>query len=90
MTQQSDRLPHKLTLNRREQLTVTGVDEILGFDEHTVILRTDLGLLCIHGEELELKELSVEAGQTSLSGKINAIIYEEPRNRRGLFRHRQE
>ena len=86
MTQQTDRLPHKLTLNRREQLTVTGVDEILGFDEHTVILHTDLGLLCIHGEELELKELSVEAGQMALTGKVSAMIYEQPRTKSGLFR----
>lgn len=89
MTQQTDRLPHKVTLNRREQLTVTGVDEILGFDAHAVVLHTDLGLLCIHGEGLELKELSVEAGQMALTGKVNAMVYEEPRPQRGLFRRRQ-
>ena len=54
MAQQIDRLPHKLTLNRREQLTVTGVDEIIGFDENTVVLQTELGMLYVHGEGLQV------------------------------------
>lgn len=90
MADHIDRLPHKLTVNRREQLTVTGVDEILGFDENTVVLHTDLGTLNIHGQQLQLKELSVDSGQMAVSGHICAMIYEEPRRRRGLFRRTQE
>lgn len=90
MAQQTDRLPHKLTLNRREQLTVTGVDEIIGFDENTVVLHTELGTLCIHGENLQLKELSVDSGQTAVTGQISALVYQEPRSRRGLFGRSRE
>ena len=87
---QTDRLPHKLTCNRREQLTVTGVEEIIGFDETTVVLRTDLGTLYIHGDGLQLKELSVDSGQTAVLGQINAMIYEQPRARRGRFGRKQD
>ena len=90
MAQQTDRLPHKLTLNRREQLTVTGVDEIIGFDETTVALHTELGTLYIHGEGLQLKELSVDSGQTAVLGQINAMIYEHPRTRRGRLGRKQD
>lgn len=86
---QTDRLPHKLTLSKREQLTVTGVDEIIGFDENTVLLQTDLGTLQIHGQALQLKELSVDSGQMAVTGQISALIYEELRPRRGLFGRRQ-
>lgn len=89
LAQQTDRLPHKLTLNRREQLTVTGVEEIIGFDETTVVLQTDMGTLHIHGEGLQLKELSVDSGQTAVTGHISAMIYQELRPRRGLFSRRQ-
>ena len=89
LAQQTDRLPHKLTLNRREQLTVTGVDEIIGFDETIVALHTDLGTLHIHGQQLQLKELSVDSGQMAVTGQISALIYEEPRSRRGLLGRRQ-
>ena len=85
MAQQTDRLPHKLTLNRREHLTVTGVDEILGLDETSVVLHTDQGTLYIHGQALQLKELSVEAGQVILTGQVNAMVYQEPRRRTSLF-----
>ena len=87
---QTDRLPHKLTCNRREQLTVTGVDEIIGFDETTVVLHTELGILYIHGEGLQLKELSVDSGQTAVLGQINAMVYEQPRVRRGRFGRKQD
>lgn len=89
MDLQTDRLPHKLTLNRREQLTVTGVDEILGLDETTVALHTELGTLYIHGQGLQLKEFSVEAGQVTLTGQVSALIYREPRVSRPLFRRGQ-
>ena len=36
-------LPHKLTLNERKQLSMTGVSEVVNFDETTVVLRTQLG-----------------------------------------------
>ena len=89
MAQQTDRLPHKLTLNRREQLTVSGVDEIIRFDETAGALHTDLGTLHIHGQDLQLKELSLESGQMAVTGQISALIYEEPRTHRGWFGRRQ-
>ena len=79
MALQTDRLPHKLTCNRREQLTVTGVEEIIGFDETTVVLRTDLGTLLVQGSQLQLKTLSVEGGNVEVTGTITALAYEEPR-----------
>jgi sporulation protein YabP len=90
LAQQTDRLPHKLTLNRREQLTVTGVDEVIGFDETAVILRTELGALHIHGQQLQLKELSVDSGQMAVTGQISALVYEEPRSRGGWFGRRKD
>ena len=78
-------LPHKLTLNRREELTLTGVTEVVSFDDTSVILKTQLGILNVSGADLVLKTLSVEGGQVSVSGKVSALIYEEPRPE-GFFR----
>ena len=50
-------MPHKLTLNERRQLTVTGVTEVISFDEAAVILRTQSGALHIQGRNLQLKKL---------------------------------
>lgn len=72
-------LPHKLTLNERRQLTMTGVSEVVSFDDTAVILRTQLGTLSIQGKDLQLKTLSLEGGQVAVDGTISALYYEEPR-----------
>ena len=76
-------LPHKLTLEGRSKLTMTGVTEVVSFDENAVFLHTTLGDLLVQGEELKLKTLSVEGGQVSVEGKISAMAYEEPRRTGG-------
>lgn len=72
-------LPHKLTLNQREDLNLTGVTEVVSFDESAVVLKTNLGTLTVLGENLVLKTLSVEGGQVAVSGHISSLQYEEPR-----------
>ena len=79
------KLPHKLTLNQRESLNLTGVTEVVSFDDGAVILKTHLGTLHVLGENLVLKTLSVEGGQVSVSGHICSMVYEEPRPE-GFFR----
>lgn len=72
-------LPHKLTLNQREDLTMTGVTEVVSFDDTAVILKTHLGTLTVQGQDLVLKTLSVEGGQVAVSGHVSSLFYEEPR-----------
>ena len=74
-----DQFPHKLTLNERKSLTMTGVTEVLRFEETAVVLRTTLGLLTVQGQDLKLKTLSLEGGQVAVDGQIFALVYEEPR-----------
>ena len=74
-----DELPPDLTLKDRQKLTVTAVTEVVSFDETAVVLQTGLGVLMVHGQGLQLKELSVEGGQTCVEGTISALVYEEPR-----------
>ena len=76
-------MPHKLCLDERSKLTMSGVTEVVSFDESTVVLRTELGTLMIHGRDLQLKNLSLDGGQVAVDGHICALIYEEPRDRSG-------
>lgn len=75
----STHLPHKLCLNERKELTMTGVTEVVSFDDSTVVLRTALGTLLIQGQQLQLKTLSLDGGQVAVEGSICALTYEEPR-----------
>ena len=86
MAEQTLVLPHKLTLNERKALTMTGVTEVVSFDENAVILRTGLGTLLVQGKDLQLKTLSIDGGQVAVDGLITALVYEEPSQTRGLLR----
>ena len=85
---EEEHLPHRLQLSERKNLTMTGVTEVVSFDETAVILQTSMGLLIVQGQQLQLKNLSLEGGQVSVEGTISALSYEEPRQSgwRRLFR----
>jgi sporulation protein YabP len=72
-------MPHKLVLNERKLLTVTGVTEVVSFDDATVIAHTELGTLVVQGKDLQLKTLLPEGGQVTVEGTIATLMYEEPR-----------
>ena len=83
-----EHLPHELQLNERKKLTMPGGTEVVSFDETAVVLQTSLGLLIVQGQQLQLKNLSLEGGQVAVEGAISALSYEEPRQGgwRRLFR----
>ena len=56
-------LPHKLTLEERTKLSVSGVEEVESFDDDRIELRTVRGRLMITGEGLHIGKLSLETGE---------------------------
>ena len=81
-----ERKGHDLRLEDRSKLTMTGVTEVVSFEETGVLLRTALGTLVIQGRDLQLKTLSLEGGQVAVEGSISALLYEEPRAAGGWLR----
>lgn len=81
-----ERMPHGVRLEERKKLTMTGVTEIGSFEEDAVVLKTGLGTLTVHGQGLKLKTLSPEGGQVEVTGRVTALIYEEPRSGGGWLR----
>lgn len=69
--------PHRLNLNERKALTVSGVTEVVSFDEESVVLKTSLGALTVHGRQLQLKNLSTNGGQVEVCGTVSALIYQQ-------------
>ena len=77
---------HDLRLRERSVLTMTGVTEVVSFDENTVVLHTSLGALMVQGRDLQLKQLSQDGGQVAVEGTVSALVYEEPRQQGGFWR----
>lgn len=79
-------LPHKLVLSERKLLNVTGVTEVVSFDDAAVIAQTELGTLMVQGKDLQLKTLLPEGGQVIVEGTISSLVYEEPRPAGSLWK----
>ena len=80
---------HTLTMENRRRALLTGVSEVLGFDENQVILMTENGEIALSGEGLHVTKLMLEDGQLAVEGKIDSVFYSQPR-RPGLFRRKSK
>lgn len=83
----AEHISHELIMSDRKHLSVSGVCEVLSFDDNTVALKTVCGELNIEGEGLRVSELDTNKGNVVLDGSIQSVIYYDTVNetRRGLF-----
>lgn len=82
------RKSHTLTLDNRQRAVLTGVSEVLAFDESQVALMTEGGEVALTGEGLHVTKLTLEEGQMAVEGKIDGVVYAQRSARRGLFRRK--
>ena len=66
---------HKIMLNNREKGTITGILDVLSFDENTIVLDTDMGLLTIRGKDLHVSRLTLEKGEIDIEGRTDSLTY---------------
>ena len=76
---------HHLLLEDREKLTVSGVEEVESFDENTIVMDTDQGVLVVRGEGLHIEKLSLDGGDLKVEGMVESLTYEADRRERGGF-----
>ena len=62
-------------LENRKKLTLTGVEEVISFDDEKILLNTKLGFLTIKGSELKMNKLDVQNGDVIIVGNISSIVY---------------
>ena len=87
MAYDDSRLPagaaHHILLEGREQLTVSGVEEVESFDENTIVMSTVKGTLVVRGEDLHIEKLSLDGGDMKVEGSVDSLTYEDDRRGRG-------
>jgi len=66
---------HKVTLNNRERGNLTGILDVISFDENTIVLDTDMGLLTIKGKDLHVSRLTLEKGEIDIEGRTDSFVY---------------
>ena len=66
-----------LVLENRGKLSISGVLDVLSFDDQIVMVETELGLLTVKGEELRINKLSIDTQDVIIEGSITSLSYSE-------------
>ena len=75
MEERKEALQHRIVWTDRKRGNITGVTDVGSFDETTVILETDQGILTLKGKGLHIGKLSLEQGEVGLDGVIESMVY---------------
>ena len=68
---------HTLSMENRDKLSLTGVEDVSGFDESLVVLTTSMGELTVCGEGLHIERIDLDSGQLEVRGKVQELSYDE-------------
>ncbi len=66
-----------LLLENRNKLNISGVLDVLSFDDQIVIVETELGLLTVKGDNLRINKLSIDTSEVIVEGDIISLIYSQ-------------
>jgi sporulation protein YabP len=66
---------HSLNLANRQHMDLTGVTNVITFDEEEIVLATNMGYLSIVGEQLHINMLNLDEGLVAIQGSVNNIGY---------------
>lgn len=73
----SNNVIQNLVLENRGKLSISGVLDVLSFDDQVVIVETELGLLTVKGEDLRINKLSIDTSEVVVEGDILGMNYSE-------------
>lgn len=68
---------HKLSMTNRKSCTINGVNDVLSFDIHEVLLETEQGMLMIRGNDLHVSRLTLDKGEVDIDGKLDSFTYSD-------------
>lgn len=76
-----------ILVRSRKHIDVTGVRDVVSFDDRAVVMVTSGGDMAVEGEDLKIGVLDTDKGIVSVDGKINAVIYYDTDGggKRGIF-----
>lgn len=69
--------PHRLVLEERGSLSVSGVEEVERFDESEIVMATVRGTLSVRGTGLHVEKLSLDGGELKVEGNVDSLTYED-------------
>ena len=85
MDMKENNIGQALCVTDRSSARITGVEEVISYDENNIVMQTNLGQLTLDGEGLNIVQLNLGEGIVSVEGRVNALYYTEEREKHTLF-----
>lgn len=76
---------HEFHLKNRKKLNLTGVKEVISYNENNILLDTTQGALDIKGQNLKLQQLNLENSKIRVKGTINLLNYKKQKEQGSFF-----
>lgn len=76
---------HNIIVENRKKFALSGIKDIVNFDEENIMLDTALGKLAIKGSNLQITNFNNESGDLNGEGRIHAVIYTVQESNGGFF-----
>ena len=74
-----------IIIEDRKKLTLSGVKDVMSFDDETLLLETVLGRLTVKGAGLHIVNFDTASGDLFAEGKIYAAVYTSDEKNGGFF-----
>lgn len=75
-----------LILKNRKHLELSGIKEVISFNEDKVFLQTIQGVLEIKGRELNMHKLNLDDGIVKIEGLVLSLNYSDKTQEKGLLK----
>lgn len=76
---------HRILVDERGRASITGVTEVVSYDENNIVMETNKGQLTLDGSTLNIVKLNLGEGEIAIEGRIDAFYYMEQAGKRSLF-----
>ena len=77
---------HEITLSNRNKMSLTGVTDVISFNDDRVDLKTNMGTLVINGKGLNINKLNTDSGNLDVTGEVQLLEYVNRRDKgTGMF-----
>ena len=68
---------HEIKITDRSIISLSGINKISSFDDQEFLMESNMGIILLKGEGLEIVKLDTHDGNVKIKGKLSSFAYIE-------------
>ena len=73
--EENSKIIQNVIIESRKKLSISGVKQVVSFDDETLLLDTALGRMTVKGEGVKIENFDTKTGDLEATGTIHAVVY---------------